>query len=214
LITVFLAVVLSASAVDAAAEPLTPPPNAPAVEERQDLVAPPLPEPVSPPSVSITDAPPSASFRMGRLVVESLAGLGTGLVGFTGAGLIMFGIAGLSGGGGGLSLPAAILGGVVMVASTLFTVPLGTYLAGNWMDGRGKYGWALLGNFVGAAASLLVLSASSGQLWGYSLILMPLCSSIAYELSSYSNEPAPASPVPYVALLPSGGAAFGVASRF
>lgn len=130
--------------------------------------------------------------REGRVVLESLGGIGGAVVGGlvgTGIGLAVFGDDGEFGG-----LAAAIVGGI---PGTAIGLPTGIYLTGEAWGGDGNY-WATWGGVLaGSVVPFIVSYSMLGDdpsdalmvfLWG----TLPLAGGvIGYELSQRDPAPAP-----------------------
>jgi hypothetical protein len=146
---------------------------------------------------------PAAPFSMGRGAAEILGGVAGGGLGVV---AMLVTVAAID--------PSCALTVALVGATTgLFGIPLGVYIAGRLMDGRGSYWATLLGMVVGTTLGIAgAAAAQQGAVSFISLTVGPLLGSVlGYELSHVYSQRAVS---PTVGLSLTGGVVVGLSGRF
>jgi len=204
-----------------------PPPTAPPL-----VPAPAQPEEPPPPGELIPreELPqlvPLEAFAPGRVILESLGGLGGGV----GLGLATsLALLGLFSASGDCDDPDSLcaLGAVIFaVPAVAVGVPLGVYLVGGPAGGQGEFLPALVGMLAGTGMGVLLALTDYGTLAALGFIVFPISGAvIGYELSQPDFVPAPRDSgpdedgyasihlTPVLGFTPRGGVMGGILARF
>jgi len=185
-------------------QPLPPPPLLPSPEGPE--AAPPEGELF--PREFEREERPAAPFSMGRGAAEILGGVAGGGLGIV-AMLVTVAAIDPSCSSESCALTVALVGST----TALFGIPLGVYIAGRLMDGRGSYWATLLGMVVGTTLGIAAAAAAQqGAVSFISLTVGPLLGSVlGYELSHAYSQRAVS---PTVGLSLTGGVVVGLSGRF
>ncbi|WP_224368963.1 hypothetical protein [Hyalangium versicolor] len=191
-----LCLVLSASSLGFAQvpgdEPLPPPPLVPAPTSPAPLV--PAPEqPEEPPRaapegeiIPRTESPlrpTSPRFAGSRVAVEALGGIAGGLGLGLGTALAIGGLFSVNGECVGEEA-CGVLIGVLALPAVAIGIPLGVYIAGGLMEGKGRFLPTLGGMGLGLLAATVMVATESDALVVLGLVAFPIAGAIVgYELS-------------------------------
>lgn len=201
--------------------PPSPPPLVPAPAQPEE----PVPEGELIPRSEVPRILPSPRFSPGNVAIEALGGLVGGMGLGIGAALALGGLFSAS---GDCDATCGLVAAVLALPAVAIGIPLGVYVAGELIDGEGRFLPAFGGMLAGVGGALLLALTGSSLVTTLAVLTFPIAGAvIGYELSrpdappmqeedGYGDEYSSTGfqVVPVLGVTPGGGFVGGLSGRF